>query len=54
MKIRFETTLLRQAESFTMGLNLAASFIKARRAGRFPIKLIDQARAWGVTPKAKA
>lgn len=54
MKIRIETTLLRQAESFTMGLNLASSFRKASRAGRYPIKLIDQARAWGVTPTAKA
>ena len=52
MKIRIETTLLRQAESFTMGLNLAASFRKAGRLGRYPVKLIDQARAWGTAAKA--
>ena len=35
-------------------LRALASFGKALRLGRYPMKLIDQARAWGVTPPAKA
>lgn len=54
MKISLDTTLLRQAESFAYGLEVMSKFRKAARLRRFPMKLIDQARTWGVTPPAKA
>ena len=52
MKIEILTVLLRQAQTFGMGLDLAYSFGTAIRLGRIPERLVDQARAWGIVGKA--
>lgn len=52
MKVQVLSFELRQAEHFTMGLNLARSFRSSALTGKFARGLIDQARAWGVTAKA--
>lgn len=52
MKVQVLSLELRQAEHFTMGLNLARSFRSSALTGKFARGLIDQARAWGVTGKA--
>ena len=52
MKVQILSAMMKPAEIFTMGLNLARSFRSGARTGRFSMKLIDQARAWGVVGKA--
>lgn len=46
--------MLSTAERFTMGLHIARRMLAARVTKRYSTQLLDQARAWGITPSAKA